>query len=175
MNHRSIGTGPRVDIKTSYGSVIVDLYANKSPITVANFLTYVEDSFYENTLFHRVIDNFLVQGGGYDPGLIQKTTRLPIQNEADNGLRNDRGSLSMARLDEDPHSATAQFFINTADNDLLNYGKTESTWGYCVFGAVRTGMKVIERIEGIPTMTRNSHHNVPIQPVIINKIIVLPN
>jgi peptidyl-prolyl cis-trans isomerase B (cyclophilin B) len=165
------GEHPIVVMETSYGAVRIELYPERAPQTVANFLRYVHDGFYDNTLFHRVVDHFIIQGGGFQAGMVQKTTRLPIRNEANNGLLNDRGAVAMARLPEDAHSATSQFFINTNDNHNLNY-RDDSTdgWGYCVFGRVIEGTEVIERIEGVPTFTRGIHQNVPLRDVLIQKV-----
>jgi peptidyl-prolyl cis-trans isomerase B (cyclophilin B) len=160
-----------VTIYTSYGAITVELFPDKAPATVENFLRYVRDGFYTNTLFHRVIDDFIIQGGGFQAGMVQKTTRPPITNEADNGLLNLRGTVAMARLPEDPHSATAQFFINTTNNDTLNFiDHSPKGWGYCVFGEVQEGMEVVERIEGVPTITRGIYENVPLRDVIIERI-----
>ena len=140
-----------IRIQTSYGAILIDLDAERAPKSAENFLSYVKEGFYDGTLFHRVIDNFMIQGGGFLPGMIQKTARTPIENEARNGLRNERGTIVMART-SDPHSATAQFFINVVDNDFLNHTAMTSTgWGYCVFGKVTDGMTVVDRIKGIPT------------------------
>lgn len=161
----------RVKLHTSMGEVLLILYPKKAPMTVDNFLHYVKDGFYSNTLFHRVIDHFIIQGGGFESGMIQKTTRAPIQNESKNGLLNQRGTVAMARLPRDPHSATAQFFINTRDNDILDYSSnTETGWGYCVFGLVVEGMEVIERIEGVPTRTIGEHQDVPIKEILIERV-----
>ena len=173
MTNKAAAAKPRVSILTGYGNVIVELFADKAPLTVENFLRYVSDGFYDHTLIHRVIDNFLIQGGGFEVGMIQKTTRRPIQNEARNSLRNDRGAVAMARLSDDPHSATSQFFINTADNDLLNQGKSGNKWGYCVFANVTSGMEAVEKIEGIPTTSRENHQNIPIHDVYIEKVTLL--
>lgn len=157
-----------VAIHTSYGVIKLELYPDKAPKTVANFLQSVRDGFYNNTLFHRVIDDFIIQGGGFHAGMVQKTTRPPMMNEANNGLRNERGTIAMARLAEDPHSAATQFFINTNDNDVLNYrDSTPDGWGYCVFGRVTEGMEVVERIEGVPTISRSADQNVPLRDVVI--------
>ncbi len=162
---------PQVVINTSYGRITVELYPERTPDTVENFLAYVDDHFYDHTLFHRVIDNFLVQGGGFEPGMIQKTTRPPIRNESKQGLRNERGTIAMARLPADPHSATSQFFINTRDNETLNYsGDGVVETGYCAFGRVTEGMEVVERIEGVATRTVNDHQDVPIKEILIESV-----
>ena len=160
-----------VIIQTSYGVITLELFPDKAPKTVENFLRYVRDGFYNNTLFHRVIDDFLIQGGGFQAGMVQKTTRQPITNEADNGLLNMRGTIAMARLPEDPHSATAQFFINTADNDSLDFiDRSPKGWGYCVFGEVLEGMEVVEKIEGVPTISRGAHEYAPLRDVTIDRV-----
>ncbi len=160
----------KVRIQTSYGAMIAELDPRKAPKTVNNFIAYVRDGFYDGTLFHRVIDDFMVQGGGFLPGMAQKPTRPPIENEAHNGLRNERGTLAMART-TDPDSATSQFFINVVDNDFLNYtAKTPSGWGYCVFGKIVDGMTVLDRIKGVPTGSKGGHKNVPLTDVLIEKI-----
>ncbi len=157
----------RVRMLTSYGTIILDLDEQKAPKTVENFLSYVREGFFDGTLFHRVIDNFMVQGGGFAAGMVQKATHEPIENEAMNGLRNERGTVAMARTSE-PHSATSQFFINVVDNDFLNYTAPAPTgWGYCVFGKVTDGMTVVDRIRGVPTGSRGGHKNVPLTEVII--------
>lgn len=159
-----------IHIDTSMGTLIAELYPDKAPETVGNFLTYVRDHFYNGTIFHRVIDEFMIQGGGFEPGLKQKPTRDPIRNEANNGLRNERGSIAMART-RDPHSASAQFFINLVDNDFLNFSsETPDGWGYCVFGRVIEGMHVADRIKGVPTGAKLGFKDVPMSDVVINKI-----
>lgn len=160
----------RVSIDTSYGRIILELESEKLPRTVGNFVQYVEEGFYDNTLFHRVIDNFIIQGGGFEPGLIQKTTRTPVKNESSRGLHNKRGTIAMARLSEDPDSATCQFFINTRDNDVLDYSAEEKKQGYCAFGRVVDGMEVVERIEGVGTATIGEHHDVPLKEIVIEKV-----
>jgi peptidyl-prolyl cis-trans isomerase B (cyclophilin B) len=163
----------KVRIQTTYGAIIVELDPQKAPKTVNNFIAYVRDGFYDGTLFHRVIDGFMIQGGGFQAGMTQKPTRPPIENEARNGLRNERGALAMARTTE-PHSATSQFFINVVDNDFLNYtAETPSGWGYCVFGKVVDGLTVVDRIRGVPTGSRAGHKNVPLTDVMIEKMEVL--
>lgn len=156
-------------LKTNFGDIKVELNHEKAPKTAANFEQYVKEGFYDGVIFHRVIDGFMIQGGGMEPGMKQKTTRDPIENEADNGLTNDVGTLAMART-MDPHSASAQFFINVADNSFLNHsGKNTQGWGYAVFGKVVEGMDVVNRIKGVPTTSRMGHQDVPVDDVIILK------
>jgi peptidyl-prolyl cis-trans isomerase B (cyclophilin B) len=162
-----------VRLETSHGAIVLALDAAKAPLTVDNFVQYVRDGFYDGTLFHRVIDGFMVQGGGFLPGMQQKRARAPIQNEADNGLRNQRGTIAMART-PDPHSASAQFFINVSDNAFLDFkSKTEAGWGYCVFGQVVEGMDVVDRIKGVATTNRGSHRDVPAEDVVIERASVV--
>jgi len=159
-----------VIIRTTFGDIQLELDAEKAPQTVANFLQYAEDGFYNGTIFHRVIDNFMIQGGGFDTNFQQKATRDPIENEADNGLKNDFGTIAMART-MDPHSATAQFFINVKDNDFLNHsGKNTQGWGYAVFGNVTGGAEVLDKIRGVPTGSRGGHQDVPTDDVIIESV-----
>ena len=159
-------------LQTNFGDISVELFHDKAPKTAANFEQYVRDGFYDGTLFHRVIPGFMVQGGGFDSDFNQKSTRDPIENEADNGLKNTTGTLAMART-QDPHSATAQFFINVADNDFLNHsGKNVQGWGYCVFGEVVEGMDVVEKIKAVPTTRRGMHADVPADDVVIQKAYV---
>ncbi len=156
-----------ITLHTNYGDIAIELDFEKAPKTAANFKQYVEEGFYNGTIFHRVIDGFMVQGGGFTEDFQQKETRETIQNEADNGLQNLTGTLAMARTN-DPHSATAQFFINVKDNSFLNHsGKNSSGWGYCVFGKVVDGMDVVNKIKGVKTGTKNSHQDVPKEAVII--------
>jgi peptidyl-prolyl cis-trans isomerase B (cyclophilin B) len=158
-----------VRLQTSFGVITIDLDAAKAPKTVENFLAYVKSGHYDNTLFHRVINGFMIQGGGFEPGMRQKTTQAPIVNEANNGLRNMRYTIAMART-SDPNSATAQFFINVADNDFLNHtAPTEKGWGYCVFGKVVDGMDVVDRIKGVRTVRYGMHQDVPEQEVKIER------
>jgi len=160
----------RVRIQTTFGAIIAELDPVHAPKTVNNFVAYVRDGFYDGTLFHRVMDGFMIQGGGFQPGMIQKQTRAPIENEAKNGLRNERGTLAMART-SDPHSATSQFFINVVDNDFLNFTtESPSGWGYCVFGKVVDGLTVVDRIKGVPTGSKAGHKNVPLSDVMIEKM-----
>jgi peptidyl-prolyl cis-trans isomerase B (cyclophilin B) len=159
-----------VIIRTTFGEIKLELDADKAPKTVANFLSYARDGFYDGTIFHRVIDNFMIQGGGFDTEMEQKTNGEPIENEADNGLKNDFGTVAMART-TDPHSATAQFFINVKDNDFLNHsGKNMQGWGYTVFGKVTEGNEVLDKIRAVPTGSSNGHTDVPTDPVIIEAI-----
>ena len=165
-----MGDNIMIHLTTSHGTIILELYPDKAPKTVECFLDYVQERFYDGTLFHRVIDNFVIQGGGFEPGMHQKPTHPPIQNEADNKLRNVRGTLAMART-SDPNSATSQFFINISDNDFLNYtASTPEGWGYCVFGKVIEGMHVVDRIKGVPTSTKLGFKDVPMTDVIIDNI-----
>ena len=158
-----------VKLHTSLGVITLELDAEKAPRTVANFLQYVKDGFYANTTFHRVIDGFMIQGGGMEPGMNQKQTAAPIPNEADNGLKNDAYTIAMART-SDPHSATAQFFINVADNDFLNHSSpTPQGWGYCVFGRVVEGQDVVDKIKAVATGSRGMHQDVPVKDVVIEK------
>jgi peptidyl-prolyl cis-trans isomerase A (cyclophilin A)/peptidyl-prolyl cis-trans isomerase B (cyclophilin B) len=146
----ALGADPQVDLKTSAGTIRLELYPAKAPKTVANFLQYVKDGHYDGTIFHRVIDGFMIQGGGFDGGYKQKSTREPIQNEAKNGLENDLGTIAMARTSA-PHSASAQFFINVKNNDFLNAAAAQDGWGYAVFGKVVAGMDVVQKIAKTPT------------------------
>lgn len=155
--------------ETKLGNITVELFETDAPETTANFKQYVEDGFYNGTIFHRVIDGFMIQGGGFEPGMIQKDTRDPISNEASNGLSNNRGTLAMART-TDPHSATAQFFINVTDNDFLNFrSETPDGFGYCVFGRVFDGLDVVDAIKAVETTHRAGHSDVPRDEVIINQ------
>ena len=161
-----------ITLHTNYGDIVIELDFDKAPKTAANFKQYAEEGFYNDTIFHRVIDGFMIQGGGMTEDMEQKTTRDPIENEADNGLKNVQGSLAMARTN-DPHSATAQFFINVKDNSFLNHsGKNSQGWGYCVFGKVTDGMDVVEKIKGVKTGTKGFHQDVPQEPVIIKSVTV---
>jgi cyclophilin family peptidyl-prolyl cis-trans isomerase len=160
---------PQVRMTTSAGVIEIELYADKAPATVKNFLEYVDAGFYNGTIFHRVIKGFMIQGGGFEPGMKQKPTRAPIQNEADNGLKNTAGTLAMARTG-DPHSASAQFFINAVDNGFLDHkDKTPRGWGYAVFGKVTKGMDVVQKIEGAATGNVGPFGDVPKQDVVIQK------
>ncbi|MFO1284058.1 MAG: peptidylprolyl isomerase [Burkholderiales bacterium] len=157
----------RVDLNTSMGDIVVALDDENAPATVANFLQYVRDGHYDNTIFHRVIDGFMVQGGGFEPGMKQKPTRAPIAHEGANGLKNRRYTLAMARTN-DPHSASAQFFINVVDNDFLDFRSPGGNgWGYCVFGHVVSGQDVVDKIKGVATGRSGFHENVPTTDVVI--------
>ncbi len=156
-----------VILHTNHGAITIELDAERAPKSVANFLEYVRSGHFDNTLFHRVIDGFMIQGGGFTPDFKQKPTRAPIENEANNGLKNKRYSVAMART-SDPHSATAQFFINVADNAFLDHRSPDANgWGYAVFGRVVGGTDVVDRIKGLPTGTRGMHQDVPTQDVVI--------
>ncbi|MDO9469811.1 MAG: peptidylprolyl isomerase [Nitrosomonas sp.] len=165
----------RVEMKTNLGNIVLELYPDKAPETVENFLKYIEEDFYKNTLFHRVISGFMIQGGGFDTAFKQKPTRPPIQNEAANGLKNEIGTIAMART-SDPHSASAQFFINVANNGFLNYkAPSQSGYGYTVFGKVITGMEVVNKIASAPTGSGGPFPgDVPKNSVIIEEFIKLP-
>lgn len=167
------GENPRVLLHTSMGDITLELFPDKAPETVKNFLDYVREGFYDGTIFHRVIDGFMIQGGGLSTELDPKPTQSPVQNEADNGLLNEAYTVAMART-MDPHSATAQFFINVADNAFLNHReKSIQGWGYCVFGKVVEGQDVVDAIKKVETANRGMHENVPVQPVAIEKAEVL--
>lgn len=160
---------PIVKLETIFGDITLSLDANAAPKTVENFLNYVDKGFYDDTIFHRVIDDFMIQGGGMDAKMKEKATDAPIENEADNGLKNVTGSIAMARTN-DPHSATAQFFINVTDNGFLNHtAKSGQGWGYAVFGKVTSGMEVVEKIKKVATGSVGMHQDVPTEPVCINK------
>ncbi len=157
-----------VILETTHGDIEIELYSDKAPATVENFLAYVRDGFYDGTIFHRVIKGFMIQGGGFNDQMMQKMTQDPIKNEADNKLPNDRGTLAMART-SDPDSATAQFFINHKDNHFLNYStSTTQGWGYCVFAKVVNGMDVVDAIAGVSTTNSGGHADVPAETVKIN-------
>jgi peptidyl-prolyl cis-trans isomerase A (cyclophilin A)/peptidyl-prolyl cis-trans isomerase B (cyclophilin B) len=156
---------PQVSLKTNMGEIVLEVYPDKAPKTVENFLAYVKSGFYKGTIFHRVIDGFMIQGGGFDKNLKQKPTKPPIQNEANNGLKNERYTVAMARTNF-PHSATAQFFINVNDNIPLDYPSRDG-WGYCVFGKVIKGMEVVDKIKAVETTSHGEYQNVPVNPVII--------
>jgi peptidyl-prolyl cis-trans isomerase B (cyclophilin B) len=161
---------PKVKLNTNHGTIVLELDAEKAPQTVENFLQYARDGFYNGTIFHRVIDGFMIQGGGMEPGMVEKATRAPIKNEADSGLSNVRGSVAMART-PDPDSATAQFFINVSDNEFLNFrAPTPDGWGYAVFGKVVEGMDVVDRIKAVKTTTRGHHQDVPEEDVVIESV-----
>jgi peptidyl-prolyl cis-trans isomerase B (cyclophilin B) len=158
-----------VKLHTNFGVITLELDADKAPETVANFRQYVADKHFDNTIFHRVIDGFMIQGGGFEPGMKQKPTRGPVKNEADNGLKNDAYTVAMART-SNPHSATGQFFINVANNDFLNHtAPTPQGWGYCVFGRVAGGQDVVDRIKKVRTGSRAGHQDVPNEDVVIER------
>jgi len=158
-----------VKLHTNFGEITLELNAEKAPITVANFLKYVDNGFYDSTIFHRVINGFMIQGGGFDAEMNQKSTEAEIKNEADNGLGNDKYTIAMARTSA-PHSASSQFFINVANNEFLNHtAPTSSGWGYCVFGKVTAGMDVVDKIKQVATTGRKGHQDVPVSNVIIER------
>ena len=171
LSTNAIAANPQVEIKTNMGNIVLELYPDKAPKTVENFLQYVKDGFFKGTIFHRVIPGFMIQGGGFSADFAQKQTRAPIQNEAGNGLKNDTGTIAMART-SDPHSATAQFFINVKDNDFLDF--TPGNPGYAVFGKVSKGMDVVNKIEAVQTGNRGGHQNVPVKPIVIEDAKILP-
>jgi peptidyl-prolyl cis-trans isomerase B (cyclophilin B) len=156
-----------ITLKTNHGDIVIELNHEAAPKTAANFEQYVREGFYDGTIFHRVINNFMIQGGGFLPDMMQKTTHDPIENEANNGLKNDTGSIAMART-MDPHSASSQFFINVKDNGFLDYPGQDG-WGYCVFGKVVEGMDVVNKIKDVETGNKAGHADVPVEPVIIEK------
>lgn len=161
-----------VTFHTNYGDIVINTFADKAPATVENFLDYCKEGFYDNTIFHRVINGFMIQGGGFEPGMNQKATKAPVRNEANNGLANNRGTLAMARTN-DPHSATAQFFINVADNDFLNFrAENANGWGYCVFAEVVEGMDVVDKIKAVSTGRSGFHQDVPREDIVINSVTV---
>lgn len=169
----AMSDNPRVKLETTEGDIVLELFAEEAPKTVENFLAYVEADFYDGTIFHRVIPDFMVQGGGFTTDMEQKGTRPPIENEADNGLKNDRGTVAMARTMQ-PHSATAQFFVNTTDNAFLNHrSKDAQGYGYTVFAEVVEGMDVVDAISAVETTNRGPHQNVPVEPVVINDAVVV--
>ncbi len=164
---------PVVELDTSMGAIVIELNEEKAPKTVENFLNYVKSGHYDGTIFHRIIDGFMIQGGGMDAEMNEKATNAPVENEADNGLKNDKGTIAMART-QDPHSATSQFFINVKDNDFLNHsGKNMQGWGYTVFGKVTSGMDVIDKMRGVPTGRFGMHADVPNEPVVINSATIV--
>ena len=166
-------THPQVKLETNLGDIVLTLDAEKAPKTTENFLTYVKEGFYDDTIFHRVIAGFMIQGGGFEPGLKQKPTHSPIENEANNGLKNDKYTIAMART-SDPHSATAQFFINVANNDFLNFtAPTPNGWGYAVFGKVTEGEDTVDKIAAVKTANSGFHQNVPAEDVVIKKAEIL--
>ena len=160
----------KVQLTTSLGNIMLALHPDKAPLTVENFISYIKSGHYDGTIFHRVINDFVIQGGGMDQDLQEKATRAPIRNEANNGMSNDLGTIAMART-PDPHSASAQFFINTNDNGFLNFSaETDDGWGYCVFGEVVDGIEVVEKIEEVETTTKSGFQDVPVEPVVIEKV-----
>lgn len=165
-----MSANPQVTLHTNHGDITLTLFADKAPKTVANFLTYVREDFYNNTLFHRVIKGFMIQGGGFNLEMVQKPTHDTVANEANNGVKNNKGTIAMART-QDPHSATAQFFINVADNDFLNFrNESMGGWGYCVFGEVVAGMDVVHAIEQVRTSHAGFHQDVPVDDVVIQSV-----
>ena len=164
-----MAAGNVVVMDTSLGTMKIELDAAKAPVTVANFLGYVDDKFYDGTVFHRVIPNFMIQGGGFEPGMKQKKTKAQIKNESSNGLTNQRGTLAMARTNV-PDSATSQFFINLKDNGFLNKAEAQDGVGYCVFAKVIEGMDVVDKIKAVKTATKGGHGDVPVQDVVINSV-----
>lgn len=163
----------KIKMDTSMGSITLELDAKRAPKSTENFVAYVKSGHFDGTIFHRVIDNFMIQGGGFTEKMVQKPTNAPIQNEADNGLKNDKYTVAMARTN-DPHSATAQFFINVANNDFLNFSSpTPRGWGYAVFGKVIAGTDIVDKIRAVKTTTQGFHENVPASPVAITKASVI--
>lgn len=161
-----------ITLQTNYGDIVIELDYENTPETAKNFAEYAKNGFYDGVIFHRVINNFMIQGGGFEPGMDSKKTGKSIQNEADKAKPNKRGTLAMART-SDPHSASAQFFINVADNDFLNFkSKTTDGWGYCVFGQVTSGMDVVDKIKAVKTTSQAGHQDVPMHDVIIEKVLV---
>ncbi len=163
----------KVRMQTSMGDIVIELDTDKAPATTENFLQYVRDGFYDNTIFHRVINGFMVQGGGFEPGMNQKSTREQIKNEAANGLKNDTYTVAMART-SDPHSASAQFFFNVKNNDFLNFrAATTEGYGYCVFGQISEGREVIDKIKAVATGKRGFHQDVPTEDVVVKKAVII--
>ncbi len=163
----------KVRMETNKGTIVLELYNDKAPQTVENFVAYAQNGFFDGTIFHRVIPDFMIQGGGFTTDMSQKKTRQPIKNEANNGLKNEVGTIAMART-SNPHSATAQFFINVKDNHFLNFSaETQQGWGYAVFGKVTEGMDVVDSIEQVSTGNHGMHQNVPLEPVVIQKVTVI--
>ena len=165
----SRAANPVVVMETSMGTIKIELFEDKAPITVKNFLSYVDDKHYDNTIFHRVISDFMIQGGGFEPGLKQKKTKDPIKNEAGNGVSNKKYTIAMARTN-DPDSATAQFFINVKDNKFLDKAQAQDGVGYCVFGKVTEGLDVVDKIKEVKTGNKGGHQNVPVEDVIIKSV-----
>jgi peptidyl-prolyl cis-trans isomerase B (cyclophilin B) len=159
-----------ITLKTNRGDIVIELDQENAPKTSENFIQYVRDGHFDGTIFHRVIDNFMVQGGGFKPGMVEKPTRAPIENEAAGGLSNLKGTIAMART-SDPHSATAQFFINVGDNKFLDHPGQDG-WGYCVFGQVTAGMDVVDAIKGMETTSRGGHGDVPVEDIVIEQAVV---
>ncbi len=161
-----------ITIETNHGNIKLDLDFTNTPVTANNFVEYAKEGFYDNTIFHRVINGFMIQGGGFTADMTQKSVKQTIKNEANKGQKNKRGTIAMART-SDPHSATAQFFINLADNDFLNFtAESPNGWGYCVFGSVTEGMDIVDKIKGVKTTTQRGHENVPAEAVVIQKVTV---
>ncbi|RTZ65241.1 MAG: peptidyl-prolyl cis-trans isomerase [Aquificaceae bacterium] len=168
-----MSANPIIKMETNKGNITIELYADKAPLSTENMVNYVKDAFYDGLIFHRVIPGFMIQGGGMNPDMSEKANKAPIKNEADNGLKNDRGTLAMARTNV-PDSATSQFFINLKDNDFLNHtSKTPQGWGYAVFGKVTEGMDVVDEIAAVKTGNHGGHGDVPLEPVIIKKMTVV--
>lgn len=163
---------PGIDMQTSMGRIVIELDSEKAPRTVQNFVQYVNEGFYNGTVFHRVIPGFMIQGGGFTVDLQQKSAARKVENEGKNGLKNDRGTIAMART-ADPHSASSQFFINHRDNAALNYPASDG-WGYTVFGKVTEGMEVVDKIAKVATGNRSMHQDVPLEPVIIQSVKIIP-
>jgi peptidyl-prolyl cis-trans isomerase A (cyclophilin A)/peptidyl-prolyl cis-trans isomerase B (cyclophilin B) len=161
---------PRVSMKTSMGEIVLELYPDKAPKTVANFLDYAKSGYYNGTVFHRVIDNFMIQGGGFDKDMKQKPTNSPIENEAKNGLKNEAYTVAMARTSQ-PHSASSQFFINVRDNGFLDYPGQDG-WGYCVFGKIVKGTEIVNKMKVVETTNKGMHQNVPVKPIVIESVTV---
>ncbi len=168
----AFAANPQVEMKTNQGTIVLELNAEKAPATVENFVQYIKDGFYNGTVFHRVIDGFMIQGGGFEAGMKEKTTRQPIRNEARNGLQNAAGTIAMARTNN-PNSATAQFFINLVDNRMLDYPNPDGA-GYAVFGKVTQGLDVVQKIAKVRTGNAGFHQNVPLTPVVIESVKLLP-
>lgn len=174
QGHAHAQDAPRVRLDTSMGPIVIALDREHAPATVDNFLAYVADGFYDGTIFHRVMGDFMIQGGGFTGDLTRKKTRAPIRNEANNGLSNLRGTVAMART-SDPHSASSQFFINVTDNPALDFKSPSGRgWGYAVFGTVAEGMDVVDRIRAVPTGTQGRYQNVPTTPVVIERATLIP-
>lgn len=174
ISHAALAANPQVELQTNLGRIVLELDSAKAPATVANFLQYVKDKHYDGTIFHRVIDNFMIQGGGFDEKMQQKPTRAPIKNEAANGLKNTAYTIAMART-SDPHSASAQFFINVKNNDFLDYrAPNAQDYGYCVFGKVVQGREIVDKIKTVKTGSRPPHSDVPLSPIVIQSARELP-